>query len=573
VTPTPPVASGSAELAADPPFASAPVEELMRVFVKAARAQQLYLPNNPIYRGAIDALRASFGNVWKETDELPLTVQETELTWYGVSVLSEGGKSSDNLAWLLFKDGVRELRLKQGIEETEIVKLLEIIQRARKAGTQDDDLITLLWEADLVHLTYRYVDLLMDGGGGTLEDGAEDAPLASPDAVRSATEAAVEESKAGGIVNMADFDGTLYFLDEKEIEYLQGEVKREYQQDLRLNVVGGLLDIFEQQPDAKIREEVLEDVETMLVYLLTAGHFRGVGYLLGETQATVGRTADLVPELRDRIARLPDRLSTKESLSQLLQALDDAPSLPAKEDLSALFDQLRPGALSTVFHWLGRIRSDALRTLLENVAGRLASMNTAELVRLVSAPEKDISSEAIRRAGALKTQAAVLALSRIVTEPDVARRQLSAQALADIASPGALQALEKIVEDPDRDVRILAARALTAKAYRPVLPRIEAIVKGKPIRESNLTEKTVFFEAYGSLCGDAGVGYLSEVLNGKGFLGRREDPELRACAALALGKIGTPKAFEALQKAGDDKEIVVRSAVSRVLRGGAGANA
>src|SRR5678816_4067999 len=82
----------------EPPFSPAPVEQLLRLIIKASRAHQLYLPNNPIYRGAIDALRAGFAAVWNETDELTLTVNETEMRWYGLSVLGDGTKSSDNLA-------------------------------------------------------------------------------------------------------------------------------------------------------------------------------------------------------------------------------------------------------------------------------------------------------------------------------------------------------------------------------------------------------------------------------------------------------------------------------------------
>jgi HEAT repeat protein len=56
------------------------------------------------------------------------------------------------------------------------------------------------------------------------------------------------------------------------------------------------------------------------------------------------------------------------------------------------------------------------------------------------------------------------------------------------------------------------------------------------------------------------------ILNGKSFLGRREDPEIRACAAVALGRIGTARAMEALRKASGEKDVVVRNAVSRALR-------
>ena len=76
-----------------------------------------------------------------------------------------------------------------------------------------------------------------------------------------------------------------------------------------------------------------------------------------------------------------------------------------------------------------------------------------------------------------------------------------------------------------------------------------------------------FFEAYGALCGDAGVPLLDGMLNGKGFLGRRDEPEIRACAAMALGRIRSPLAQDALSRASGDKEALVRNAVKRALRG------
>jgi len=574
---TPPPSSPLAPPAQDheplePPFAPAPVEELLRLVAKAARAQQLYLPNNPIYRGAIEALRAGFVAVWKETDELTLTVLETEIRWYDAVVAGDSGaaKSTDNLAWLFHKDGVRELALAKGFEDAEVVKFLEVIQRARKASADEDDLVTMLWESDFTFLKYKYVDLLQEGSGGELADGTEVGATPSSGDVQRATREAVEESRSASIVNMADFDGTLYFLDDREIEYLNGEVKREYEQDLRANIVSVLLDIFEAQQDNEIRGEILEDLQTVMLYLLTAGHFRGVANLLRESAIAVERAPSVTAAQREQLARLPERLSAPDALAQLLQSLDEAPSLPPQDELTELFDQLRPSALATVFAWMGKTQNERLRTLLEGAGGRLAAANTAELVRLIQAPEQDVSNEAIKRAGGLKAQAAVLALSKILSEPDAARRLLAVQALTEIASPGALQALERVIEDVDRDVRIPAVRALAARAYRPVLARLETVVKGRAIRAADLTEKMAFFESYGSLCGDSGVSQLDAMLNGKGFLGRREDAEIRACAAMALGRVGTPNATEALRKAAGEKDIVVRNAVTRALRGSGG---
>jgi hypothetical protein len=77
------------------------------------------------------------------------------------------------------------------------------------------------------------------------------------------------------------------------------------------------------------------------------------------------------------------------------------------------------------------------------------------------------------------------------------------------------------------------------------------------------------FEAFGALCGDDGVATLDAMLHGKSLFGRREDPELRACAAVALGRLNSPRAQESQRRAAGEKDVVVRNAVNRALRGGA----
>jgi HEAT repeat protein len=131
-----------------------------------------------------------------------------------------------------------------------------------------------------------------------------------------------------------------------------------------------------------------------------------------------------------------------------------------------------------------------------------------------------------------------------------------------------MQMLERALIDEDREVRIVAVRALGARNARAALPRIEAAIKGRELRESNLTEKMAFFEAFGLLCGDAGVPLLDSLLNSKGFMGKKDDSEIRACAAMALGKINTTKAADSLNRAAGEKDVIVRNAVSRAIRSG-----
>jgi HEAT repeat protein len=69
------------------------------------------------------------------------------------------------------------------------------------------------------------------------------------------------------------------------------------------------------------------------------------------------------------------------------------------------------------------------------------------------------------------------------------------------------------------------------------------------------------------MAGAAGITPLSRMLLSRPtLLGRGEGPETRACAAMALGKIKTPESRNVLERAKDDKEALVRNAVSRALR-------
>ena len=550
----------------EPPFSSVLVEELLKLFVKAQRAHQLYLQNNPMYQRSIELLRASFVPIWAKTDELVLTVTETEIRWCGKAVLVEPTKSSDSLPWICYKDGVRELKLKPGFEQDELSKLLDILQRARKALPEEDDLLTLLWAQDFTNLRYRYVDLGTEPAAAIDETAEEDRPK-QVDAAEVAQEVEEETAESRNVVNLDDFDSTLYFLDDRELDYLKSEIAKEYAGDLRRNVLSMVLDIFEVQTDTEVREEIITILDNLMLHLLSGGQYTAVAFLLRESADASKRAKEITPEQQARLASLANRLSNREALTQLLQALDESPDLPAQRDLDELFTQLRAEALETVFARLGAMSNAQLRPMLENAAARLASANTGELVRLITSVEPAVALEAIRRAAGLKTAAAVTPLGKVLSDRPPETRLAAVLALGEIGSPGALQQLERGLTDADRDVRIAAARALTARSYRLALPKITHVVTGKAIKDADLTEKMALFEAYGALSGDGGISFLDNILNGKGFLGRREDPELRACAAMALGRIGSNQAMASLRQSQGEKDVVVRNAVNRALKG------
>jgi hypothetical protein len=131
----------------------------MQVVSKGIRATQLYLPNNPVYQRAVDNIRTAFRQIWQATDDLVFDVGETELRWEDNVVYSQDQRN-ESIAWTLYKDGVRSLAFKPGVEETEIVRFLGVLQQARNLQADaPDDLLTLLWSEDFQLIAYTFREL------------------------------------------------------------------------------------------------------------------------------------------------------------------------------------------------------------------------------------------------------------------------------------------------------------------------------------------------------------------------------------------------------------------------------
>jgi len=288
--------------------------------------------------------------------------------------------------------------------------------------------------------------------------------------------------------------------------------------------------------------------------------------ILRETRAILQRARELIPEHRQALENLPTRLSQSDSLSQLLQALDESAVHPTEEDLSELFQELRPEALSTLMVWVAKLHDAYVRDLVQGAAAQLAQANAAEVLKALASEDGAAQLEMVKLAGRLKLPGAPEGMERLLGSEDRGLKLAVIEALTAISSPSAMRLLEKAIDDADRDVRIAAVRFLGSRGYRNAAGRIQSMVTGSMFRNAAPTEKMTFFEAFGAIVGAKGIPALEKMLAAKGLLGRKEDPETRACAAMALGKVRTPEARAVLERAAQDKEPLVRNAVTRALR-------
>lgn len=557
------------------------VEELLRTLTKASRAFQMYLPNNPMYHRAAQNLQAAFDPVWTAVDELVLTVQETDFVWEGVVVYHQLHKA-DSLAWTLYKDGLRVLTLKKGVEAAELPRLLSVINKVRGlAPDAADDLFTLLWTEDFQHVEMSFAEFLQDFGTDEMVPGAKyETPVSVVAEIERdlaegvAADAAAEEGGAvetaarpKGVVDLDEFDSTLYFLDGAEVDMLTADLKLEYSRDLREASLNALYDLFEAEGTEEVREEILGVIETLFPSMLNAGEFRATAAVLRETRVLGERSPNLAAAHQARLVQFVEQLSEPAIVSQLMQALDEGTDRPNDADISELLRELRPKALATLVEWTPRLASAPVRALVDAAVEHLASAHQGELLRLLRSGEAEALPGAIELAGRLKLEGAVAGLGDVYGRAETSLRLAATEALIQIGTPGALVLLERAIGDEDRGVRVAALKALSARGYKGAMKRVEEVVQGKGRKDLDFNERRAFFEAYGAIAGAAGLGVLRDLIVRRGFFRRKQSPDVRMCAALGLGKIGTPDARAVLESVAEDHDRQVRNAVTAALRG------
>ena len=559
----------------------APVEAVHELFVvlgKAFRAYQLYDENNPVRHRFMESLRQAFVGLWNEIDKLRLVVEEDRILLADQEVYHSDTRS-ESIAFLFYKDGVREITFLPGLETQELERFLGVLQRARKLVPEGDDLLTVLWDEDLTFFEYKYVDFLAEGvdlpeaGSGATEqllqgvlegELGEEGEEEGEETSESGSSAAADAPQA---VKQDDFNPTLYSLDAREMEILSRELHKEIYRDLRGDVLSALFDRLEESELPERQSEILRILETLLPTFLSRGGLIGATKVLEELRRLESQPGIFDDERRELSRSLLDAVSSPEAIDELIQSLYDGSIRASPQQLSAFLRFLRAGAISPLLHAAETVDHKELQGVLREAVHGIAERNRGAVVRLLEDGDPIVASGAARLAGAIQISEAGPVLAGLLAHDDPSVRLAAVEAAQALKASTAAGALVHTLDDPEREVRLAAARALGAIAYGPAAKDLYEIISSKDIRNADISEKLAFFEAYGLVAADEGVQVLDKLLNTKGFLGKREAGRHPAAAAMGLGKVGTPKARAALQKAIHDDDAVVRTAANRALRG------
>jgi HEAT repeat protein len=560
------------------------VRDLFLVLGKALRAYQLYDRKNPVYRRFLDALVEAFRLVWTTEETLHLVVEENRITWKGEEVY-RNDQRSDSLAFLLYRDGVREFTPMAGIEDTELEGLLDVLHRAKHARGDADDLVTLLWDQEFHLLRYEVVDLMAEGvevpdaGAGVLDnpldilrsegfsllDGEEPAGEAAEDGSAGDAEDA-GAAAPDGTVRLEDFNPTLHALEPEDRAYIAELIQGEIDRDLRIDVLTALFDRFEEAGRPDRQREISGILGQLLPNLLSRGWMREVGFMLAELEE-VRRSGSIDPVAEAQVDEALATLASPESVAELVRAMEDGSLTSTSQELATFLRHLRSSALAPLLSAVETTQHPQIRRRLKDAIREIARTSPEGVFQLLRSSDVLVVSGAVRLVGTLGLPQAMQALATLLATAPLPVRRAVVESAIELPSPALAEALGKSLFHEDRNLRIGAARALGVSGHAKSASLLEEILGSPEFRETDVGEKVAFFDAYGRLAGSRGVPVLDRMLNGRGLFGYREPAENRAGAARALGVVGTEAALQALRKAERDSDPIVRSSVSRALQG------
>ena len=102
--------------------------DLTSAFIKAIKAFRFYPPDNPTLKGFRDQLLKKFQFFLNKYQSFVIQVGEYDLSFKG-KILYENRDVKASLAFLLYKDGLREIRFMKGLEEWEVQGIIDILKQ------------------------------------------------------------------------------------------------------------------------------------------------------------------------------------------------------------------------------------------------------------------------------------------------------------------------------------------------------------------------------------------------------------------------------------------------------------
>ncbi len=551
--------------------------DLTKSFIKAIKTVRFYPPDNPILKGFQELLPKKFQFFLNKYHSFIFQVEEFTLSYKG-KVLYENRDVKTSLAFLFYKDGIRELRFMKGLEEWEVKGFVDIIIRCDSINQLEDDFVTLVWEKDFTHISYLATDEFL-----------EDMPIFIPENVEQFRKDLVFKPVAheveidfleGDMEEGADLDEALsklieeldsfvsnrsvYSLTPEEGERLRKEVESEIEPTFVLNIIDILFEILVWEKEPEPYQNAVNVLEKILDAVLALRDFQKAADLLKRVYI-FQRTYELKNWQIESLRKFVVEAGNEQRIERIGKVLDQEGEV-RPEDVHDYLVLLQRNAIKPLVRLLGERTKSKTRRVICDALSEIGKNSYELFTPYMDDPRWYLIRNITYILGRIGHEDSLPYIQKAFNHEDSRVRRESILALGIIGSTKAVGMLVKALTDVDARIRAMAAVNLGKVGKKAALRPLLEVVQSKDFQKKESAEIKAFFDAIGMVGGSKeSVIALQQLLERKSWFGRGKADGIRIGAAQALALIGTPEAMTILESGKDSKDESMRDACIQAL--------
>jgi HEAT repeat protein len=544
-------------------------KELIQHLSKTSKTLKIYLSNNPIHQKFITELLDKLQSHLSTFGPLHLRVKQFELHCSGQPVY-ENINRMESIAFRLFIDGLRELSFHPGIDKEELITFLEVLGKEGEGNGVDDDIVTLLWEKHFSHIQYIVVSDLQ-GEFRKMEDCPEMKTIdPTPQQLKEVYSQTVEAPAAGSLVLSSPKgidvpDLNIFKLTEEEIRKIKGEVRAEEELDVVGELEGILFDILRIEREPVLFSEILGIIDNILENLMLKGDFVHARKILEFFWEMLDPAKNLPPVLSTQIQNALGHAGNPKRMMTLAPVLNG--EMPQQlEDLFSFMILFEKNAILPIIELLGAVEKMKPRHVLCDALVELGKMDIETIISKLEDSRWYLVRNLIYVLGKIGDVRVIESFSRFIRHKELKVRKEVLHALDTMEDPRACQLLVHFIPDPDPSNRIFAIKSLSKKKVKEGLKALLNVLSSKDFQLKELYEKKEIFDAIAKIGGDEVVPEMRKFFKKKWSLFKNTQlEEMGLCAAVALQRIGSPTAIEALLEGSKSNNKTIRGACNKAL--------
>ena len=550
--------------------------DLTSAFIKAIKAFRFYPPDNPTLKGFRDQLLKKFQFFLNKYQSFVIQVGEYNLSFKG-KIIYENKDVKSSLAFSLYKDGLREIRFVKGLEEWEVQGVIDVLKHSENINQLEDDIVTLMWEKDFVHVSYLATDEFLEETPVIIPDNIDQfrknlvfKPLAHHVEVELAEEGSEEGVDLDEILSKAIdepppfvSDRSVYFLTPDEVEGLRKDVESEADPAFVFNVTDILFEILALEKEQEPYQDAVNILIKVLDAFLTLGEFTKATDLLKRVYIIL-KTYDLQDWQSESIRKIIVGAGEEVRIERIGKVLEREEV--RLEDVNVYLSLLQKNSIKPLIKLLGELKNSKARRVFCDALSEIGKNAIEMFTPFMDDRRWYLVRNIVYILGRIGKEQSLPYIQKAFNHEENRVRREAIQALGLIGSPKAIGLLVRALTDNDVRIRCMAAINLGKGGKKVGLIPLLEVVQSKDFYKREPAEIKAFFNAIGMAGSNEAVPALQQLLERKSWFSRGKTDEIRIGAANALAIIGTPDARAVLEVGKNSKEESIREACAQALK-------